>query len=196
MHPQVQQDKPGFCPICGMALEPKSPTAHSEEKSAEAKDMARRFWIGLALTVPLLILAMAHLIPGLHLDRWLPPRVTQFLQLCLATPVVAWAGWPFFVRGWHSVRTWHLNMFTLIALGVGAGYGYSVVAAVAPQAFPATFRVNVVVPLYFEAAALITVLVLLGQWLEIRARSRTGAAIKAFFKQAAKNARVFRNGQE
>jgi len=196
MHPQVQQDKPGFCPICGMALEPKTGTADVEEESAEAKDMARRFWIGTALTLPVLLLAMGHLVPGVHFDRWIAPTVNQFLQLLFATPVVLWAGWPFFGHGWDSVRTMHLNMFTLIALGVGAAYGYSLAAVVAPRAFPPTFRVDGVVPLYFEAAAIITVLVLLGQWLEARARSRTGAAIKALLNQAAKTARVVRDRTE
>jgi P-type Cu+ transporter len=191
MHPQIEQDKPGNCPICGMALEPKSITAEPEEESAEARDMARRFWIGAVLSMPVLVLAMAHLIPGFHIDRW-----NQWIQFVLTTPVVLWAGWPFFVRGWHSVRTWRLNMFTLIALGVGAAYAYSVVALLAPQAFPSSMRVEGVVPLYFEAAAVITVLVLLGQWLEARARSRTGAAIKALLQQAAKTARVVRDGQE
>jgi len=196
MHPEVQQDKPGFCPICGMALEPKSITADTEEESAEAKDMARRFWIGSALSVPVLILGMAHLIPGLHLDQWLSSRVNQWIQFIFATPVVLWAGWPFFVRGWHSIWTRHLNMFTLIALGVATAYVYSVVALLAPHVFPPTFRVGGVVPVYFEAAAIITVLVLLGQWLEARARSRTGAAIKALLQQAPKTARVVRDRKE
>ncbi len=196
MHPEVQQDKPGNCPICGMALEPKTVAAETEEENAEAKDMARRFWIGAVLSMPVLLLAMAHLIPGFHIDRWIEPRWNQWIQFVLTTPVVLWAGWPFFVRGWRSVRTWHLNMFTLIALGVGAAYAYSVVALLVPQAFPPTMRVGGVVPLYFEAAAVITVLVLLGQWLEARARSRTGAAIKALLQQAAKTARVVGDGQE
>ncbi len=196
MHPQIQQVKPGNCPICGMALEPKSVTAETEEENGEAKDMARRFWIGAVLSVPVLVLAMAHLIPGFHIDEWISPRVNQWMQFVLTTPVVLWAGWPFLVRGWNSVRTWHLNMFTLIALGVGAAYAYSVVALLAPRAFPATMRVGDVVSLYFEAAAVITLLVLLGQWLEARARSRTGTAIKALLQQAAKTARVVRDGQE
>ncbi len=196
MHPQIQRDKPGFCPICGMALEPKTATAEVEAESAEAKDMTRRFWIGAALTVPVLILAMGHLVPGFHLDRWIPPRVNQWLQFIFTTPVVLWAGWPFFVRGWHSVRTRHLNMFTLIALGVGAAYVYSVVALLFPGAFPPILRYEGLVPLYFEAAAIITVLVLLGQMLEARARSRTGSAIRALLGQAPRTARVIRDGQE
>jgi Cu+-exporting ATPase len=196
MHPQVQQDKPGFCPICGMALEPKNITAEAEEESTEARDMRRRFWVGLALTIPVATLGMAHLIPGVHPDHWISPQLNQWIQFVFSSPVVLWAGWPFLVRGWHSVRTRNLNMFTLIALGVGAAYLYSVVAVVAPQLFPAAFRVNGVIPLYFEAAAIITVLVLLGQWLEAGARSRTGAAIKALLKEAPKTAHVLRNGKE
>jgi Cu+-exporting ATPase len=196
MHPQIQQESPGNCPICGMSLEPKSVTAETEDESGEAKDMARRFRIGAVLSIPVLVLAMAHLIPGFHIDQWIPASVNQWIQFGLTTPVVLWAGWPFLVRGWHSVRTWHLNMFTLIALGVGAAYIYSVVALLAPEAFPAMMRVGGVVPLYFEAAAIITVLVLLGQWLEARARSRTGTAIKALLQQAAKTARVVRGRQE
>jgi Cu+-exporting ATPase len=196
MHPQIEQDKPGHCPICGMALEPKTVTAEPEEENAEATNMARRFWIGAVLSLPVLALAMAHLVPGFHIDEWIAPRLNQWIQFALTTPVVLWAGWPFLARGWHSVRTGHLNMFTLIALGVGAAYAYSVVALLAPQVFPGSMRVRGVAPVYFEAAAVITVLVLLGQWLEARARSRTGAAIKALLQQAAKTARVVREGRE
>jgi Cu+-exporting ATPase len=145
MHPQIQQDKPGFCPICGMALEPKTVTTEGEEESAEARDMTRRFWIGAALSGPVLILAMGHLISGFHIDRWISPRINQWIQLAFTTPVVLWAGWPFFVRGWQSVRTRRLNMFTLIALGVGTAYVYSVAALLFPEAFPATFKVGGVV---------------------------------------------------
>jgi P-type Cu+ transporter len=197
MHPEIRQDKPGNCPICGMALEPVSVAADAEEDHSEARDMFRRFWISSVLTLPILLLAMGHLIPGFHIDNWINPRLNQWIQLALSTPVVLWAGWPFFVKGWRSVRTMHLNMFTLIALGVGAAYAYSLVAVLAPNAFPAGLRThNGVVPLYFEAAAVITVLVLLGQWLEARARTRTGAAIKALLQQAAKTARVVRDGEE
>jgi Cu+-exporting ATPase len=197
MHPEIRQDKPGNCPICGMALEPIASAPDAEEEHSEARDMFRRFWISSVLTVPVLLLAMGHLIPGLHLDRWINPRLNQWIQFALSTPVVLWAGWPFFVRGWRSVRTLHLNMFTLIALGVGAAYAYSVAALLVPEAFPPAFRTHGgVVPLYFEAAAVITALVLLGQWLEARARSRTGAAIKALLHQAAKSARVVRDGEE
>jgi Cu+-exporting ATPase len=196
MHPQIQQDKPGNCPICGMALEPKTLVAGPEEENAEARDMTRRFWISAGLSLPVALLAMAHLIPGFHLEHWIPPKVNQWIQFACATPVVLWAGWPFFVRGWNSVRTRHLNMFTLIALGVGTAYLYSTAALLFPEAFPAGFRVEGIVPLYFEAAAIITALVLLGQMLEAKARSRTGAAIKALLGQAAKTARVVRDGEE
>jgi Cu+-exporting ATPase len=196
MHPEVHQDHPGDCPICGMALEPRTATAETEEEATEAKDMTRRFWVGLVLSLPALVLGMGHLIPGLHIDQWIAPRLNQWIQFILATPVVLWCGWPFLVRGVNSVRTRHLNMFTLISLGVGAAYVFSVAALLAPSAFPAAFRVDNVVPLYCEAAALITTLVLLGQMLEARARSRTGAAIKALLNQAAKTARVVRDGNE
>ena len=194
MHPEIEQEHPGSCPICGMALEPKTVTAEVDD--SEARDMTRRFWIAAVLSLPPLVLAMAHLIPGFHIDRFIAPKANQWIQFVFTTPVVIWAGWPLLVRGWNSVRTWHLNMFTLIALGVGMAYAYSVVALLAPGAFPAAFRVNGVVPLYFEAAAIITALVLLGQMLEAKARSRTGAAIRALLNQAAKNATVIRDGKE
>jgi P-type Cu+ transporter len=197
MHPEIRQDRPGHCPICGMALEPVMVAPEGEEDHSEARDMFRRFWISTALTIPVLLLAMGHLIPGFHIDNWIHPRLNQWLQFVLSTPVVLWAGWPFFVRGWRSLRTLHLNMFTLIALGVGAAYVYSVVALLAPNVFPPALRTHGdVVPVYFEAAAVITTLVVLGQWLEARARSRTGAAIKALLQQAAKTARLVRNGTE
>jgi Cu+-exporting ATPase len=196
MHPEVRQDHPGNCPICGMALEPVSVTTDAQEESHEAHDMSRRFWISVLLSLPVLLLAMGHLIPGFHIDHWIPSRINQWLQYSFTTPVVLWAGWPFFARAWRSVTTWHLNMFTLIALGVGAAYTFSVVALLFPNAFPPAFRVNGVVPLYFEAAAIITTLVLLGQMLEAKARSRTGSAIKALLNQAAKSARVVREGKE
>lgn len=196
MHPEVRQDKPGACPICGMALEPQTVRADMEEESSEARDMSRRFWIGAVLSLPVLALAMAHLIPGFHLEHWVAPRVNQWIQFVFATPVVLWAGWPFFERGWQSLLTWHLNMFTLISMGVGTSFVYSLVALLFSQAFPASFQVEGAVPLYFEAAAVITVLVLLGQMLEAKARSRTGNAIKALMGQAAKTARVVRDGSE
>jgi P-type Cu+ transporter len=198
MHPEIRQDSPGNCPKCGMALEPVSAAAEEpEEEHSEARDMFRRFWISAVLTIPVLLLAMGHLVPAFEIDNLIAPRLNQWLQFLLAAPVVIWAGWPFFVRGWRSVRTLHLNMFTLIALGVGAAFAHSVVALVAPGVFPLDLRTHHgTVPVYFEAAAVITALVLLGQWLEARARSRTGAAIKALLQQAAKTARVVRAGAE
>lgn len=197
MHPEIRQDTAGNCPICGMALEPVSAAPGAEEEHSEARDMFRRFWISTALTMPVLLLAMGHLIPGFHIDRWIAPKVNQWVQFLFTAPVVLWAGWPFFVRGWRSVRTLNLNMFTLIALGVGTAFAYSVVALLIPNAFPPALRTHGgVVPVYFEAVAVITALVLLGQWLEARARTRTGAAIKALLQQAAKTARVVRNGSE
>ncbi len=175
MHPEVRQDHPGACPICGMALEPVQASA-AEDDNAELRDMGRRFWIGLALTVPVFALAMAG-------ADW------TWLELALSTPVVLWAGWPFLERGARSLVTRHLNMFTLIALGTGAAYLYSVVATVAPGIFPETFRVHGVVEVYFESAAVITVLVLLGQVLELKARAATGGALKALLGLAPKTAR-------
>ena len=196
MHPEVQQDKPGNCPKCGMALEPKELATDAEEEPHEAKDMARRFWIGAALSLPVLVLAMAHLIPGLDLSRWMSPRINLWFQFALSTPVVLWAGWPFFVRGFRSIVTWNLNMFTLIAIGIGAAYLFSCAALFFPQFLPASYRQHGEVPVYFEAAALITVLVLLGQMLEARARSRTSSAIRALLNKAASSARVVRDGKE
>jgi P-type Cu+ transporter len=196
MHPEIRQDHPGNCPICGMTLEPVSTRTDAGEEGDEAGDMSRRFWISVLLSLPVLMLAMGHLIPGFHIDQWIPPRINQWLQFIFTTPIVLWAGWPFFVRAWTSIRTWHLNMFTLIALGVGTAYGFSVVALLFPDVFPPDFRMQGVVPLYFEAAAIITTLVLLGQMLEAKARSRTGSAIKALLNQAAKIARVVRDGKE
>ena len=168
MHPEIRQVGPGSCPICGMALEPATVTADSGP-SHELIDMTRRFWIGLVLTLPVLALEMgAHLVPALH--HLVSPRVSVWVQLALATPVVLWAGWPFFVRGWQSLLTRNLNMFTLIAMGTGVAWIYSVVAALAPDIFPPAFRgADGSVAVYFEAAAVITVLVLLGQVLELRA---------------------------
>lgn len=194
MHPQIEQDHPGDCPICGMALEPKAVTA--EVVSDEADDLTRRFWISVVLSVPVLALAMAHLIPGLHIEDFVSTRVNQWTQFLLSTPVVFWAGRPFFVRAWRSVRTWNLNMWTLIGLGVGAAYLFSVVALLAPGVLPASYRQHGELPIYFEAAAVIIVLVLLGQMLEAKARSRTNSAIKALLNKAAKTARVIRTGVE
>src|SRR5438128_2548491 len=196
MHPEIRQDQPGYCPICGMALEPIPVTGEPKEENSEAKDMTLRFWIATILTAPVLLLAMAHFVPGLDLAHWIPPRLNQWMQFLFTTPVVLWAGWPFFVRGWNSLRTRRLNMFTLIALGVGTAYGFIVSALVFPQVLPSGFRTGSVIPLHFEAAAIITTLVLLGQMLEARARNRTGGAIKALLNQAAKTARAIRDGED
>ena len=188
MHPQIRQPSPGSCPICGMALEPETPTAEAAP-NPELADFTRRFWIGLALTVPLFLLEMGgHMTGMLHLVGG--PRVGNWIQLLLATPVVLWAGWPFFERGWASLRNRSLNMFTLIALGTGVAWLFSVVATVAPGAFPAAFRAaDGSVAVYFEAAAVIVVLVLLGQVLELRAREQTGGAIRALLDLAPPTAR-------
>ncbi|MEO6095632.1 MAG: heavy metal translocating P-type ATPase [Fibrobacteria bacterium] len=192
MHPEVRQDKPGACPKCGMPLEPvQSGTTAGEESGAgaELKDMQRRFWIGGALTLPVFLLAMAHLIPPLARQAWVMGDVSRWLQFGLTTPVVVWAGWPFFQRGWRSILTWNLNMFTLISMGVGAAYFFSAVAMIMPGLFPDTMAHGGKVAIYFEAAAVIIVLVLLGQVLELRARSRTGSAIKALLNLAPPTAR-------
>ena len=186
MHPEIQQEGPGTCPICGMALEPMMVTADSAP-NPELVDFTRRFWIGLVLTLPVFILEMGGHVLGLHI---LDTQTSNWVQLVLATPVVLWCGWPFFERGWQSLVTWNLNMFTLIAMGTGVAWVYSVVATVAPGLFPATFRgADGTVAVYFEAAAVITVLVLLGQVLELRARERTSGAIKALLNLAPKTAR-------
>jgi len=188
MHPDVRQDHPGACPICGMALEPAEAGLDSAP-SPELVDMTRRFWIGLALALPVLALEMGgHIFPALH--RLVPMGLSTWVQLVLATPVVLWAGWPFFERGWASLQTRNLNMFTLIAMGTGVAWIYSMVAALAPSLFPPAFRnPDGTVAVYFEAAAVITVLVLLGQVLELRARERTSGAIKALLGLAPKTAR-------
>ncbi|HKY82789.1 MAG TPA: copper-translocating P-type ATPase [Sphingobium sp.] len=191
MHPEIRQDHPGACPICGMALEPETATAEAGP-SPELADMTRRFWIALVLTVPVLVLEMGgHLFPSLH--HLIPPDASGWIQLALATPVVLWAGWPFFTRGWVSIQTRNLNMFTLIAMGTGVAWAYSVVATLAPEMFPAAFRgEGGAVAVYFEAAAVITVLVLLGQMLELRARERTSGAIRALLGLAPRTARRIR----
>src|SRR5882724_7359555 len=187
MHPQIRQVGPGSCPICGMALEPEIVT-RDEGPSPELLDMRRRFWIGGVLTIPVLFLEMGtHL---LGLEHLIPRQISNWIQLLFATPVVLWAGWLFFVRGWNSVLSRSLNMFTLIAMGTGVAWLYSVVATVAPGIFPAAFRAHDgSVAVYFEAAAVITVLVLLGQVLELRAREATSGAIKALLDLAPKTAR-------
>jgi Cu+-exporting ATPase len=195
MHPEVQQDHAGACPKCGMALEPMTASAGTgDEESAELHDMTRRFWMGAALALPVFLLAMAHLIPALGRQPWVESQVARWIQFALATPVVWWAGWPFIKRGWRSVVTWHLNMFTLIGIGVGAAYLYSAVAMLWPGVFPEKMRHGGTVPIYFEAAAVIVVLVLLGQVLELRARSRTGSAIKALLNLAPPTARQVADG--
>jgi P-type Cu+ transporter len=192
MHPEIVRNEPGFCPICGMALEPRTVTG--EESNAELLSMTRRFIISLVLTVPLLILAMSDLIPGQPVQHALSPHILRYIQLVLASPVVLWGGWPFFQRGWASVVNRSLNMFTLIAVGTGVAYLYSVVAAFAPGLFPASFRGHDnEVGVYFEVSAVIITLVLLGQVLELRARSQTSGAIKALLGLAPKTARIIRD---
>ena len=194
MHPEIVRDAAGNCPICGMALEPRT-VAVEEEENPELVDMRRRFWVALALTIPVVIIAMGHLIPGHPLERLASMNVWGWVELGLATPAVLWAGWPFFVRGVQSVINRSLNMFTLIGLGVSVAYIYSVVAKVFPGIFPASFReASGEVGVYFEAAAFIVTLVLLGQVLELKARSETSAAIKALLGLAPKTARRLREG--
>jgi Cu+-exporting ATPase len=194
MHPEIVRDGPGSCPICGMALEPMTPTADSGP-NPELVDMTRRFWVGAALAAPVLLLEMGRHLLGI--DRLVPPTWNPWIQFVLATPVVVWAGFPFFERGYQSLKTRNLNMFTLIALGTGVAWTYSVVALMAPALFPPEFRdTHGRVSVYFEAAAVITVLVLLGQVLELRAREQTGGAIRALLDLAPKTARRIKNGAE
>jgi Cu+-exporting ATPase len=195
MHPEIRQVGPGSCPICGMALEPLTVTAEMPPNE-ELIDMKRRFWIGLALALPVILLEMGGHLIDLH--GLISPQASNWVQLAFATPVVLWAGWPFFLRGWQSLRSMNLNMFTLIAIGTGSAWGYSVLATVAPQVFPATLRADHgAVPVYFEAAAVITVLVLLGQVLELRARESTSGAIRALLDLAPKTARrIAGNGED
>src|SRR5438876_2808573 len=188
MHPQIRQVGPGNCPICGMALEPEVASLDAPP-NPELAVMTRRFWIGLVLTLPVFALEMGAHIAGGH--GFLDQTLSNWIQFAFATPVVLWAGWPFFVRGWQSLVTRNLNMFTLIAMGTGVAYGYSLVGTIAPGIFPATFRGHGgAVAVYFEAAAVITVLVLLGQVLELRAREATSGAIKALLQLAPKTARL------
>jgi len=190
MHPQVQREGPGSCPICGMALEPVTPVGDNAA-NPELRDMTRRFWVCLLLAIPLVALAMAE---DLASPRLIAPRIAIWLQLALATPAVLWGGWPFFERGWRSIVSRRLNMFTLIALGTGVAYLYSVVAALVPGIFPSSFRTpEGEVPVYFEAAAVIVTLVLLGQVLELRARSQTGNAIRALLDLAPRRAHLVRD---
>src|ERR1041385_1384719 len=197
MHPEIIRDGPGSCPICGMALEPLTASLE-EEDNTELRDMTRRFWVSVALSIPVFAVGMSDLIPGQPLQHIVSMKTLAWLQLALASPVVLWAGWPFFVRAWQSIVFRSLNMFTLIGLGVAVGYLFSVIAVLLPGIFPASFRdAHGNVPVYFEAAAVIVTLVLLGQVLELRARSQTGAAIKALLGLAPKTARRLRqDGQE
>jgi len=195
MHPEIQQDHPGNCPKCGMALEPKTVSA-VEEENPELTDMTRRFWIGAALALPVFLLAMAHWIPALRHESWVMGDTARWIQFILSTPVVLWAGWPFFKRGWRSLVTWHLNMFTLIAIGVGTAFLFSAAVMLMPGAFPTSFAPDGKVGIYFEAAAVIVVLVLLGQVLELRARSKTGSAIRALLNLAPKTARIVQDNEE
>ena len=196
MHPEIEQDHPGECPICGMALEPKTPlggTSNQEEENVELHDMTRRFWIGAALTLPVFLLAMAHFIPARNI---VPENISRWVQFILSTPVVLWAGWPFFKRGWRSFQTMQLNMFTLIAIGVSTAYVFSAVAMLLPNLFPQSMRHHGGVGIYFEAAAMIVVLVLLGQVLELQARSRTGNAIRALLNLAPPTAHLMHGSEE
>lgn len=197
MHPEVISDKPGNCPKCGMALEPKAVSSEEEEKNPELMDMTRRFRVSVVLTVPLVIIAMSGFVPGISMEAVASKELMKWLELILATPVVLWGGLPFFIRGWQSIVTRNPNMFTLIGLGVSVAYVYSVIASLLPDIFPASFRgEGGEVGVYFEAAAVIVTLVLLGQVLELKARSRTGAAIRALLDLAPKTARRVKNGKE
>jgi Cu+-exporting ATPase len=196
MHPEIVRDAPGSCPICGMALEPRT-VSLEEEENPELIDMTRRFKVSAVLSIPLVYIAMGGLIPSVSPNRFIPAGALKWVELLLATPVVLWGGWPFFVRGWRSITTWNPNMFTLIGLGTGVAYSYSVVATLFPGLFPASFRgAGGEAATYFEAAAVITTLVLLGQVLELRARSKTGTAIRALLGLAPKTARRVKNGAE
>ena len=193
MHPEIEQDHPGNCPICGMTLEPKALAPGTDEDDAERRDMEQRFWVAAALTLPVFLLAMAHLVPGA--PAWADSDPSRWVQFLFSAPVVLWAGWPFFERGWRSVLNRHLNMFTLIALGVGVAWLYSAAVMLAPGLFPPAFQHHGKIGIYFESAAVITVLVLFGQVLELRARSRTGSAIRALLDMAPRAARLVRDGE-
>ena len=195
MHPQIEQDGPGQCPICGMALEPKTVQPDAEEDDSELRSMTLRFWVSAALTLPVLSVSMLPMI-GVPVDRWLGSTLFLWVQLLLCTPVVLWGGWPFFERGFRSIVTWNLNMFTLIAIGTGAAYLYSLVAVLFPSLIPDAFRHHGTVHVYFEAASVIVTMVLLGQVLELRARRRTGAAIRELLSLAPPTARIVRDGRE
>lgn len=194
MHPEIQQDHPGDCPICGMTLEPMN--ASHEMDDSEYRDMLHRFVVGLILTIPVLFLATSQMFPFLHLETVISNGLSLWIQFVIATPIVLWAGWPFFKKAWYSILNHSLNMFSLIALGVGAAYFYSAVAVIFPQIFPNSFKEHGKLFVYFEAASLITVLVLLGQVLELKAKARTGQAIKTLLGRAAKNGHLIVNDQE
>ncbi len=195
MHPEVEQKGPGDCPKCGMDLEPTRGEPDTDESDSELRDMTIRFVVSLVLSVPVFLVAMSGTL-GIPLERWISSTAAGWLQLVLSTPVVLWAGWPFLQRGWRSVVTWNLNMFTLIALGTGAAYLYSLAAVVEPEWFPESFRQDGSVKIYFEAATMITTLVLLGQVLELRARRRTAGAIRELMSLAPPTAHVIRDGRE
>ena len=195
MHPEIEQDHPGACPKCGMTLEPEA-IGGEEEERRETRSLSQKFWIALGLTIPVLLLAMGHAIPGLNIDSIVPKQIGKWIEFALATPVVLWAGGFFFTRAWQSIVNRSFNMFTLIAVGVGAAYFYSAIVVIAPGIFPTSFRRHGEVDLYFEAAAVITTLILLGQLIETKARSRTGHAIKALLGLAAKTAHRVQDGQE
>ena len=192
MHPQVRRQAPGSCPICGMALEPEQPTL-DDAPNPELVDFTRRTWVAAALAVPLLAISMVAEMLGLH---FVPPSINPWLQLALTAPIVLWAGWPFLQRGWTSIVTRHLNMFTLVSIGVGAAFAYSVVATISPGLFPPSFAMHGMVPVYYEAAGVVVTLVLLGQVLELRARAATGRAIRALLNLTPKTARRIRNDGE
>jgi Cu+-exporting ATPase len=192
MHPEVRQDKPGGCAKCGMALEPEVPN-EEEERNPELIDMTRRFWLSLALTLPTAFLAMSEMLPGRPVQELISPQLGTWIQLALATPVVLWGGWPFFERGWVSIVKRHLNMFTLIALGTAAAFGFSLFATLFPSLLPATMSHHGVAPVYYEASAVIVTLVLLGQVLELRARSATSGAIRTLLGLTPKVARRVRD---
>jgi Cu+-exporting ATPase len=195
MHPEIEQDHPGACPKCGMALEPKTVQPHTDEDDSELRDMSRRFWAAIVLTTPVLLLAMLPMV-GVPVDHWLGSTAYSWVQLVLSTPVVLWAGWPFFERGSRSIVTWNLNMFTLIAIGTGAAYFYSLFVVLFPGIIPENFQHHGRVEVYFEAAAVIVTLVLLGQVLELRARRRTSSAIRELLSLAPPTARVVRDELE
>ena len=196
MHPEISQDEPGDCPKCGMYLEPINLPSEAELDNNEARLLSRKFWIGLALLVPVFILSLGEMIPGLNLEAVLSIKLSRWLQFVFATPIVLWSGNIFFLKAWKSLLNKSLNMFTLIAMGVGAAYGFSAIVILLPNIFPESLKQHDEIGLYFEAAAVITVLVLMGQLLEAKARNRTGQAIKALLGLAAKNAHLIQDGKE